>query len=224
MHRLSSQLAVSAVAMILGLLVVVQLRLVAPDPRLAAMSAQELSVVIANLNTSNDELRREIAGLERSARDLAADRSRGETSLDDLRDELVRVRAWAGLEAVTGPGVTVTVSGPISGATVEYLVNELRNGGAEALAIEGRRLVPGLLVTGMPGQLELSGTQLTESFDIDAIGSASALVGSMTRAGGPVAQLAATNQDVAITVTPADRLSLPATDRSLIPQNGRPSL
>jgi len=126
MHRLGSQLLVSAVALVLGLLVVVQLRSQAPDPRLAAMSAQELSVVIANLNTSNDELRREIAGLERSALELTEGRNRGESSLDAVRSDLIRVRAWAGLEPVTGPGVSVTVSGQINGVTAEYLVNELR--------------------------------------------------------------------------------------------------
>ena len=224
MHRLSSQLLVTAVAMVLGLLVVVQLRSQAPDPRLAAMSAQELSVVIANLNTSNDALRREIAGLERSAQDLADGRSRGESSLDAIRGDLVQVRAWAGLEPVTGPGVSVTVSGPVNGATAEYLVNELRNGGAEAIAIQKIRLVPGLVVTGAPGELRLAGTELPNPFEIQAIGSPSALVGTLTRVGGPVAQLAATNAEASVTVTPVDRLALPATDRSLIPRNGRPSL
>jgi uncharacterized protein YlxW (UPF0749 family) len=224
MHRLGSQLLVSAVALVLGLLVVVQLRSQAPDPRLAAMSAQELSVVIANLNTSNDELRREIAGLERSALELTEGRNRGESSLDAVRDDLVRVRAWAGLEPVTGPGVSVTLSGQLNGVTVEYLVNELRNGGAEAIAIERERLVPGLVVTGASGELRLGSSVVPDPFEIQAIGSPSALVGSLTRGGGPVAQLAATHPDVVVTVTPVERLALPATQRSLIPQNGRPSL
>ena len=47
-----------------------------------------------------------------------------------------------------------------------------------------------------------------------AIGAPDKLTGSLTRSGGVIAQLAATQPDVVVTVTPVDRLELPATTRT----------
>jgi hypothetical protein len=39
-----------------------------------------------------------------------------------------------------------------------------------------------------------------------------------------VAQVAATSPDVTLTVTPVERLALPATERNLVPEHGSPRL
>ena len=61
---------------------------------------------------------------------------------------------------------------------------------------------------------------LGEAFELSAIGAPDKLTGSLTRSGGVIAQLAATQPDVAVTVTPVDRIELPATDRILVPAHG----
>ena len=48
--------------------------------------------------------------------------------------------------------------------------------------------------------------------------------GTLTRAGGPIAQLAAQYPETVITVESADLLELPPTDRDLGPKLGRPRL
>lgn len=224
MHRLPGQLAVTAVAFVLGLLVVAQLRIQQATPALAGVSSQDLTVLVANLNTGNDQLRAEIVSLERELGQLRGDQVRGETSLDQLRGDLDEVRAFAGLAPVVGRGVRITVAGPITGPSVEELLNELRNAGAEALAVDGVRVVPGAVVAGPPGALSLEGVRLGAPFEVRAIGGPETLVGSLTRAGGLVAQLAATEPLASLTVTPTDRMVLPATTRSLVPVNGRPRL
>ena len=90
-------------------------------------------MLVANLNARNDQLRREISTLEDELAALNQNRSRGEESIDELRADLRRVRAYAGLDPVGGPGVTISISGPIDGSGVEELINELRNAGAEAI-------------------------------------------------------------------------------------------
>jgi hypothetical protein len=57
-----------------------------------------------------------------------------------------------------------------------------------------------------------------------AVGQTQTLAGSLTRAGGPVAQLAARYPDVEISVTPEDLVTVPATLRDLAPVLGRPRL
>lgn len=224
MHRLRSQLTISAVAVALGFLVVVQLRVQQSSPGLAALSAPELTVLVANLNTRNDQLRTEVARLEQELAALNGAQARGETSVDQIGRDLSRLRAWSGLEPVVGPGVTITIIGRIEGAGVEDLINELHNAGAEAIAVDEVRVVPGSVVAGPENGLSIENTALGNPFEIRAIGSPETLTGSLTRIGGVIAQLAATYPLAELTVTPVERLELPATERDLTPTNGRPRL
>ncbi|HSS35507.1 MAG TPA: DUF881 domain-containing protein [Patescibacteria group bacterium] len=224
MRKPRNQLTIAAVMLILGLLVVIQLRSQSLGSGLEALSAQELTQLVANLNTRNDQLRVEIATTEGELADLRGASARGESSVDQLRLDLGRVRAWTGLDPVSGSGVRVTVSGPIDGAGVEDLLNELRNAGAEALSIDGVRLVAGSIVAGAPGGLSIENTALADPFDVDALGNPASLTGSLTRSGGIVAQLTATFPDAQITVLPIDALAIPGTTRDLLPAHGTPRL
>jgi len=225
MHRRRSQLSIAAVAFVLGLLVVVQLRSQAGDPGLAQLSSQDLTILVANLNDRNDQLRREGAVLDRELATLVQNRSRGDVSVDEITADLHRVRAYAGLDPVAGPGVTISITGPIDGAGVEELINELRNAGAEAIAVGGVRVVTGVVVSGAAGEARVDGTSLgRDGFELEAIGAPDKLTGSLTRSGGVIAQLGATQPDVVVTVTPVDRLELAATTRTLVPAHGRPRL
>jgi uncharacterized protein YlxW (UPF0749 family) len=219
-----SQLLVAAVAFLLGLLVVVQIRAQAGGDRLAALSAQDLTLLVGNLNAENDRLRSEIAGLNRQLDSLESGGTRGTASVAEIRADLERIRVWAGLDPVAGDGIQITVRGPMSAPDVEDVINELRNAGAEAIAIDDVRVVTGTVVGGTPGGLSVDDTPLNDPFTIQAVGVQESLTGSLTRAGGIVARLAATNPDAALDIEPTDRMTLPATDRTLVPPNGRPRL
>jgi uncharacterized protein YlxW (UPF0749 family) len=220
-----SQVTIAAVAFLLGLLVVVQLRTQTGGSALQNKSAQDLTTLVGSVNTRNDQLRTEIGNLESQLGELQADHANGATSVEQLQSELGRIRAWAGLDPVAGRGVTLVISGPIDAGSVDDLLNELRNAGAEAIAVESVRVVPGTTVGGDPGSLDVSGTLLRDPFTIRAIGRPDALVGSLTRAGGIIALLAATDPAATIDIQPTDDpMTLPATRRTLVPDHGHPRL
>ncbi len=223
MRRTSSRLAVSAVLLLLGFLAVAQANVTA-DPGLAAMSAQDLTVLVANLTTRNNQLREEIATLGGQRAATAAAVQRGDTSVGQIRSDLDRIRGWSGALPITGPGVRVLIEGPIPGDAVSQLINELRNAGADGIAIGEIRDVPGVVVTGPAGDLTVGGIPLSGDIELIAVGQPEALSGSLTRAGGPIAQLGARFPDVPISVLPDDSVVLPATDRDLTPVLGRPHL
>jgi uncharacterized protein YlxW (UPF0749 family) len=222
--RLGSRVTVALVAGILGLLVVGQLRGQAGVPGLSALSATELTQLIANLTAGNDVLREEIGDLGRQEVNLTVARDRGDTTAGELGSDLAGIRAWAGLSAVAGQGIAITIRGPIGGDGVEDLLNELRNAGAEAIAVDGVRIVVGVVVAGAPGQLSVENQPIGEAFEIRAIGSPQILTGTLTRTGGVIAQVGTTYPDATVTVTPVDRLTLPATDRTLLPTDAQPRL
>jgi uncharacterized protein YlxW (UPF0749 family) len=224
MRRTSGRLAVTAVMLVLGFLVVVQLRSQAADQGLSGLSVQELGELVANLTTRNDQLRDEIRTLESQRDGVAGAVDRGGTSALQIRTDLNRVLGWSGALPVTGTGVRVSIAGPLPGAAVNGLMNELRNAGSEALSIGTIRVVPGVVVTGPEGSLVVAGIPLADPLEILAIGQPEALSGSLTRAGGPIAQFAARYPAAAITVSTENRLTLPATDHDLNPRLGKPRI
>ena len=218
------QLTIAAVAAILGILVIGQLRGQAAVPGLSTLSTQELTLVIANLNTRNEQLRTEIAGLEQQAATLQSARANGQTTVDQLEGDLARIQAWSGAIGLTGSGISISVRGAIGGDGIEDVLNELRNAGAEAIAVADVRVVPGVVVAGAPGALSIENTALGDVFEIRAIGSPEILVGTLTRAGGVIAQVGATYPDARLSVTPLETVALPASTRNLIPSDGQPRL
>ena len=224
MNKRRNQLSLAIVAFLLGGLIVVQLRSQEAGNGLDQLTPTELTVLVGNLNTRNDQLRAEIATTQAELSALQASDARGDTSVGQLQSDLAKVRAWTGLDPVNGPGVRITVTGGIDAPSVQALVNELRNAGAEAIAVNDLRVEPNSVVNGPAGGLLIGSTALGDPFQVSAIGNPETLTGSLTRAGGIVAQLAATAPSAQLIVTPIDTLLLPATTEDLVPAHGRPQL
>jgi uncharacterized protein YlxW (UPF0749 family) len=222
--RLASRLSVTGVALLLGFLVIGQLRGQAGVPGLSALSATELTQLIANLTSGNDDLRDEIAELQRQEAHLVDTRRRGETTVDELTADLERIRAWSGITPVSGQGIVISIQGPVGGDGVEDLLNELRNAGAEAIAVDGVRVVGGVVVAGTPGELSIENQAIGDAFEIRAIGSPQILTGTLTRTGGVIAQVGTTYPSARLTVTPIESMTLPATTRTAPPTYAQPRL
>jgi uncharacterized protein YlxW (UPF0749 family) len=224
MRRTSGLLMVAGVLFLLGFLVVAQLRSQSADQGLAALSVQDLTELVANVTARNNELRDEVRKLEQQRTVIAQTVERGDTSAIQIRADLNRIEGWSGVAAVTGTGVQVSIVGSLPGDAIELLLNELRNAGAEGIAIGDTRIVAGVVASGPEGDVTVGGRVVTSPIVMTAIGQSQTLAGSLTRAGGPIAQLAARYPEATITVAAVDKITLPATDRSLTPVLGRPRL
>ncbi|HET7180771.1 MAG TPA: DUF881 domain-containing protein [Candidatus Limnocylindrales bacterium] len=222
--RSNSRLAVALVAGILGVLAIGQLRGQAGVPGLSGLSSTELTQLIANLNAGNDRLRDELSDLQRQEQKLKEAHDRGQTTVGDLGTDLSRIRAWSGLTPVTGQGISILITGQIGGDGVEDLLNELRNAGAEGIAVDGVRIVTGSVVAGAPDGLSVENHAIGATFEIRAIGSPQILTGTLTRTGGVIAQVTSTYEAAQITVTPIESMTLPATERDLTLTDATPKL
>ena len=150
---------------------------------------------------------------------------RVDVTVGQIESDLAKRRAWTGMDPVAGRGVEITINGEIDAAAVDDLLNELRNAGAEAIAVEDIRVIARTAVSGVPGSLDVDGYLLRDPFTIRAIGKPETLVGSLTRAGGIIAQLSATNPAATVDVKAIDNpMTLPASRRDLVPDHGRPRL
>ncbi|HXX60438.1 MAG TPA: DUF881 domain-containing protein [Candidatus Sulfotelmatobacter sp.] len=213
----------SAVLFLMGVLLVVQFRAQTANGGLNGLTTQDLTTLIANLNDRNAELRGEVADLQAQLRTLEATQLAGASNVGQLQSELQQLRLWAGLDPVYGDGVDVVISGPITAAASNEILNELRIAGAEAMAVDGVRVVPGTVVGGDPGGLSVENVALPTPFHLQAIGDPANLQAVLQRAGGVVSRIAVAQPDVTIEVG-ATTMTLPGTDRDLDAPDAKPQL
>jgi uncharacterized protein YlxW (UPF0749 family) len=221
MHSRVAQLSLFAVAALIGVLLVGQLRSQARPVELGSLSADDLSALVDQLLTRNGELEDGLRLLRDQVRDYELAESLGQSGQDQTEQELLRIRGFGGLGAVEGQGIHISVDGFLDYLAVNDLINELRNAGAEAIAIDDVRVTAASVAVSRTGAIEIDGVEIGSTFTIDAIGSPDGLLSTLDRPGGIKAQL---EQSVAATIVIEQRqqIEIPATRRELMPQIAQP--
>jgi uncharacterized protein YlxW (UPF0749 family) len=135
--------------------------------------------------------------------------------------DLDRVSGFAGLAAVQGQGIEVVVEGELDAVALNDLIHELRNAGAEAIAVGDIRLTARSVAVQGPPALEIDGVEIGRRFTMRAIGDPRGLLATLERPGGIAAQLEQF-LDATISVTELEEITVPATRVDLRPQAGRP--
>lgn len=215
-----AQLSLFAVTLFIGVLLVGQLRSQARPIELSSLSAQELSTLIETLQTRNVELSDGLADLREQIRDYERLEVQGESALQLTEEDLERISAFGGLRAVEGQGIVLGVEGPFDTAAVNDLVYELRNAGAEAIAVEGVRITAqSVAIRGAEG-IEIDGVPIDGSFEMRAIGSPDGLRSAIERPGG-ILRLLQQSISASFVLEQRPSLSVPATSRDLTPQAAR---
>lgn len=183
-----SQISLFVVLGLVGVLLVGQLRSQARPAELSTLSTQELSEVIDRLSSRNADLRTQVADLDEQLRDYHAAAGEGQ-SVDLTREQLASLRAFAGLLPVAGEGVVVTLTGALDAKAVNDIINELRNAGAGAIAIDDVRVTARTVAVMGDRAIEVDGVELGVSVTVRAIGNPDDLYVAMTRSGGLLSQL-----------------------------------
>ena len=216
MSARAAQLSLFAVALLIGVLLVGQLRSQARPTEISQLPAQELSQLIDTLGVRNRELRTGLADLRATLDEYRDSGTQGQSALDVTREDLRRITAFGGLAPVEGQGLVLEVDGSLDAIAVNDLVNELRNAGAEAIAIDDVRITHRSVAVQGPRSLVIDGVEVGQGFTISAIGSPDGLLTAMERPGGIIAQLEQFIQ-ATITARQVDSISLPASSLDLAP-------
>lgn len=216
-----AQASLTAVALLIGMLLVGQLRSQARPTEISSLPAQELSQLIETLGGRNRELRTGLADIREQLRDYRVAESQGQSALDVTREDLRRITAFAGLAAVEGQGIVLEVDGTLDAIALNDLINELRNAGAEALAVDEIRLTQRSVAIQGPISLLIDGIEVGERFRLRAIGSPEGLLATIERPGGIISQLEQFI-DAAIFARQSDGITLPATSLALVPSVAQP--
>ena len=216
-----AQLSLFAVALIIGILLIGQLRSQARPIELSSLSAQELSTLVETLSARNVVLSDGLANLREQTREYERAELLGQSALALTEENLYRLAAFAGIRGVEGQGIAMEIDGSFDPTAVNDLIHELRNAGAEAIAVDGIRITASSVAVLGAGSIEIDGVPIGRSFTISGIGSPSGLQGNIERPGG-ILTLLQQSVDAIFVIEERTNLTVPATARDLTPQVARP--
>jgi uncharacterized protein YlxW (UPF0749 family) len=220
MRARPAQISLSLVALLIGLLLVGQLRSQARPTEISTMSAQDLSALIETLSDRNRELRTALGDAQEQLREYQRGETEGQSALDVSREELRRINAFSGQTAVVGQGIVLDVNGALDAIAVNDLLNELRNAGAEAIAVDQTRVTARSVCVQSDGFLQIDGSRIADAFTIKAVGDPEGLLAALQRPGGIISQLKLFVQ-ATIDAQQTQDLTIPATQLTLLPRVAR---
>ena len=163
------------IALLVALVATIQIRSQAEVERsFAGTDTASLAFLIDNLHRANDSLQAETANLTQRQARL---QSGGDTAADQvLSDEANQLRAAEGLVPVHGPGVVLVVNATgLTALDLQDALNNLGIGGAEAIAVNDRRVVVGVPVEQTQGGVTIGGVVVPAPWTISVIGDANRL-------------------------------------------------
>lgn len=219
MRGRAAQYSLLGVAMVIGVLAVGQLRSQSRPAEVTRLSVQELSTLIETLTQRNRELRTGLADIREQVREYTLLGSQGQSAIDVSREDLRRITAFAALAPVEGQGIVMTVDGDLDAIALNDLINELRNAGAEALAVDDVRITARSVAIQGALSLQVDGIDIGRRFSLRAIGSPEGLLAAVERPGGIISQLKLF-VSATIQVRQSESVQLPATGMSLVPTVG----
>ncbi|MGD2039647.1 MAG: DUF881 domain-containing protein [Anaerolineae bacterium] len=177
-----------------------------------APDGEDWTYVVADLIDSNARLREEIDALENQLEALE-DVERGGAILQSLVSEVNQLRIANGLVEVSGPGIEIVVIGPLSVLDLHDLLNELRNAGAEAIALNGRRLAVWSAISTDGSHVTVDGVPVQSPYRLEAIGHGQTLEAAINRPGGLVYWLEEAGRGISVTVEQRQKITLPVVDQ-----------
>jgi len=209
-----TQLAIAAVAMLIGILIVTQIRVQHNAARsLQASTEEDLGKIVSGLNSEINLLRAESANIKLQLYKIEQKNEDSSAIMEESFKSLSNLKIIAGLSGVTGPGLRVQVSdenNELEASDLYDIINELRAGGAEAISVNGIRVIAKTGVRQTQEGIFLDDKIIAPPYEIIAIGEPEGLYGELTIAGGIRDTISSALQGVSFEIAKEDELMISA--------------
>lgn len=191
--QLPVRVAVAVACGLLGFFLIAQVRATETFPdRLEVEREEDLAQILSELSTQSESLQAEITDLRLTLFEFETSAEREELALRSLEQRFDDLRILTGVVPARGPGITFTIADPDLTVTQDLLVDavqELRDAGAEALAVNGVRLVASSSFSTRNGRIVVDRQPVDPPFVLDAIGPSETLAGGLAIRGGSIDSL-----------------------------------
>ncbi|KAA1399366.1 DUF881 domain-containing protein [Aeromicrobium ginsengisoli] len=209
---------------ILGLAIVAQVHEKDNDDY-SNVRGDDLVELLKSLDAANERLGTQIDELTKTRNGLLSSTKRTEKAEKQAKLRAEQLAILAGTSGATGPGVEVIIQDPdkdIDASALLDAIEELRDAGAEAIAINGvARVIAQTYFLDEDDEIRVGGREIKRPYVIEAIGDPSVLAGAVRFPGGLIDTI--TTRGGTATVTKQDKVTITALADVTTPEYARPS-
>ena len=200
-YNIASVIMISLVLFIFSFIIAAQLNTVGnTDIISTGMREAELLAELQKANDKYETLKEEYDKSQVIVEEYKTNSSTNDTLIASMKKELEQSKVLAGLVKVKGEGVVIILqdstdvnvsleAGLVHDTDIMSIVNELRAAGAEAISVNGQRILSTTAIRCVGPTIQVNGTKIASPFHIKAIGNAKYLESALNIKGGVVDNL-----------------------------------
>ncbi|MER6539853.1 DUF881 domain-containing protein [Streptomyces sp. 900105755] len=162
------------------------------DSALRGARQEDLVRILDELDDRTQRLEDEKTGLEKQRQELQSSSDQAAEARRQTAEKERQLGILAGTVAAQGPGITMTVDDPKGTVQADMLldaIQELRAAGAEAIQVDGVRVVAGTYLTDSGKSVSVDGNKITQPYVFKVIGKPQDLEPALNIPGGVVQTL-----------------------------------
>ncbi|MFJ4233201.1 DUF881 domain-containing protein [Cellulosimicrobium cellulans] len=217
-----SQIVVGVLCALLGFALVVQVSQTQED-QLSSLRQSDLVRLLDDVTQRSGELEDQVSSLESTRDELQSGSGRERAALELAEQQAETLGILSGRLPAEGPGVEIEVvegAEALDAFALFNVLEELRNAGAEAMEVNGVRLVASSYFEDSAEGVVVDGQTITSPYRWNVIGDPSTLETALEIPGGAMASLRA--DGARTTITQQDRVEVAATVEPGAPQYATP--
>lgn len=215
----------------LSLLLVAQMKTVSDSEAvLQGKRESELADELVTLQRNYDNLKAEYEQSQKVVEEYKSSSSTNNTLINSMKDEIENLSTVAGTTDLKGQGIVITLTDAaqnpntvdtdslVHDSDVLTVVNELKAAGAEAISVNGQRIISTSAIRCVGPVIQVNYQKVSTPIVINAIGNAQWLESAMNIKNGVVDTLRQTT-GIGVTVERKDEVKIPKYDGTLTFQN-----
>ncbi|MFF3752034.1 DUF881 domain-containing protein [Streptomyces sp. NPDC002018] len=219
-----AQLVVALLLFVLGLGLAIQVRSNNDDSALRGARQEDLVRILDELDDRTQRLEDEKQRLDDQRTELENSSDQAEEARRQTLEKEQQLGILAGTAAARGPGITLTISDPNGTVEPDMLldaIQELRAAGAEAIQVDGVRVVADTYFSGTGGDVQVDGRPVAAPYEFEVIGRPQDLEPALNIPGGVVQTLE--KEQATASVTRAEKIVVDALRPAKRPDYARSS-
>ncbi|MFC8799254.1 DUF881 domain-containing protein [Promicromonospora sp. NPDC057138] len=222
-HGTRSELLTGLLCLALGFALAVQVGQSTGD-QLSSLRQDELVRLLDEVTQRADQLDAEVSDLEAIRDDLQSEDGRDQAARDLAQQRAAQEGILSGRLPANGPGVQIHVADgekPLEAQVLFNLLEELRNAGAEAIQVNGVRLVTTSYFVDSGGGIVLDGAAVASPYEWTAIGDPETIERALEIPGGALPRIREEGGEA--TTTASDQVSVDAVRIPGEPEHAQPA-
>ena len=199
MQNKNFRVEIGVVCFVLFIIIVLQYRTIKKNSEVVAQSFgnEQLKGTLIQEKEKYDRMAEENEKNSKKLEEVRTNAEKTTTSSNDISEKLKKNDMLLGLTNVKGSGIIIVAKDAkaalatddinkflVHDVDLREIVNELANAGAQAIEVNGQRIVSSSCVACAGNVISINGERVSSPFTIKAIGNADLLYGALTRPGG----------------------------------------